>query len=89
MQCLCWVAISYDDLNVSPTALAEPTTRGLLTNSLQSIPDLILGNTAVSRNGSLYTQQLAEGPYPAASLYSERTFSFATGILARFITCRR
>ncbi len=67
----------FDDLNVSPTALSEPTTRGLLTNSLQSIPDLLLGNTAVSRNGSLYTQQLAEGPYPASSLYSERTFSFS------------
>ena len=67
-----------DDLNVSPTALAEPTTRGLLTNSLQSIPGLMLGGTAVSRNGSLYTQQLSEGPYPGPSLYNERTFSFAT-----------
>lgn len=68
----------FDDTNVSPTALAEPTTRGLLTNSMQSFSGLFLGNTAVSRNASLYVQHLAEGPYPSSSLYSERNFSFTT-----------
>jgi hypothetical protein len=81
---ICSIAVLFancnkfdDDLNVSPTALAEPTTRGLLTNSIQAIPNLVLGGTAVSRNGSLYVQYLSEGPYPGPSLYSDRTFSFS------------
>lgn len=68
----------FNDINVSPTSLAAPTTRGLLTNSLQSLSDLMLGNTAASRTGSLYIQYLAEGPYPGASLYSEKNTSFST-----------
>jgi hypothetical protein len=68
----------FDDINVAPTALSEPSSRGLLTNSIQSMPGLMMGGTAVSRNGSLYVQYLAEGPYPGPSLYNERTFSFAT-----------
>jgi hypothetical protein len=68
----------FADLNVSPTSLAAPTTRGLLTNSLQSMPDLMLGNTAAARNGSLYVQYLAEGPYPGPSLYSDKNTSFTT-----------
>lgn len=68
----------FDDINVSPAYLSEPSTKGLLTNSIQSLPGLMMGGTAVSRNGSLYVQYLAEGPYPASSLYSEKTFSFST-----------
>ena len=68
----------FGDTNVSPIALAEPTTRGLLTNSMQSFSNLFLGNSAVSRDASLYVQHLAEGPYPGASLYNVRNFSFTT-----------
>lgn len=61
----------FGTINVSPTALANPTTRGLLTNSLQSIPGLTMDVT-----GSLYSQYLSEGPYPGGSLYSTRNFAF-------------
>ena len=67
----------FDDINVSPIALSEPTTRGLLTNAIQALPSLTLGNTAISRNGSLYVQFLSEGPYPGPSLYSDRNAAFA------------
>lgn len=67
----------FDDLNVSPTALSQPTTRGLLTNAMQELTNLIFGNNAISRNGSLYVQYLSEGPYPAASLYNDRNTSFS------------
>ncbi|NII29906.1 SusD/RagB family nutrient-binding outer membrane lipoprotein [Pseudoflavitalea sp. X16] len=63
----------FDDLNVSPTALAEPTTRGLLTNVLQNLPGTAFGNNT----GNFYVQYLSEGPYPGGSLYSARTFDFA------------
>lgn len=68
----------FGDTNVSPTQLTVASTKALLTNSLQSFNDLILGNTAASRLGSLYVQHLAEGPYPGPSLYSDRNLSFAT-----------
>jgi hypothetical protein len=63
----------FGDTNVSPASLAAPTTRGLLTNSLQSMPGLMMGAL-----GNLYSQYLSEGPYPGGSLYSDKTFSFAT-----------
>ncbi|TAF51386.1 MAG: hypothetical protein EAZ62_06715, partial [Sphingobacteriia bacterium] len=52
----------FGDTNVSPAALSSPTTRGLLTNSEQSIPGLMMG--ALS---NLYSQYLSEGPYPGSS----------------------
>jgi hypothetical protein len=67
----------FDGINVSPTALPTPTTRGLLTNSMQSLSGLVLGNTAASRLGALYVQHLAEGPYPGPSLYNDRNLPFA------------
>jgi hypothetical protein len=68
----------FKDTNVNPTRLTAASTKGLLTNSLQSFSDLILGNTAASRLPALYVQQLAEGPYPGPSLYSDRNLSFST-----------
>ncbi len=61
----------FGDTNVSPAALAAPTTRGLLTNSMQSLPGLMFPAL-----GNLYSQYLAEGPYPGGSLYTDRTFAF-------------
>lgn len=63
----------FDDLNVSPTVLSEPSTRGLLTNVLQNVPGTAFGNNA----GNFYVQYLSEGPYPGGSLYSTRNFDFA------------
>ena len=67
----------FKDINVSPTQLTSASTKGLLTNSQQALSDLILGNTAASRLPALYIQHLAEGPYPASSLYSDRNLSFS------------
>lgn len=66
----------FNDINVSPNSLSAPTTRGLLTNSIQNLPGLMLGENAFSRLGSLYVQYLAEGPYPGPSLYNDRTAAF-------------
>jgi Starch-binding associating with outer membrane len=68
----------FGDTNVSPTQLTVASTNALLTNSLQSMSDLVLGNAASSRLGSLYVQHLSEGPYPGSSLYSDRNLSFST-----------
>lgn len=68
----------FDDINVSPNSLANPTTRALLTNTEQSLSDLMFGNTAASRLGSMYVQYLSEGPYPGPSLYSDKNPAFAT-----------
>lgn len=68
----------FQDINVSPIALSAPTTRGLLTNSMQSLPGLMLGDNAASRLGSMYVQYLSEGPYPGPSLYNDRNTSFST-----------
>ncbi len=67
----------FDDINISPVLLTEAKTRALLTNAIQSIPTLTMGNDAAGRLGALYVQHLAEGPYPASSLYSDRTLNFA------------
>lgn len=67
----------FGDTNVSPSQLTVAATKSLLTNSLQSLSDLTMGNTASSRLGALYVQHLAEGPYPGPSLYSDRYLSFA------------
>lgn len=68
----------FEDTNVSPTGLTLASTRSLLTNSMQSMSDLMLGNTAASRLPALYMQHLAEGPYPGPSLYNDRNLSFST-----------
>lgn len=68
----------FDDTNVAPTKLTAASTKALLTNSLQAMSSLSLGNTAVSRLGSLYVQHLSEGPYPGPSLYSDRNTSFSS-----------
>lgn len=68
----------FGDTNVSPTQLTVAATKSLLTNSLQSLSDLTMGNTATSRLAALYVQHLAEGPYPGSSLYSDRFVSFAS-----------
>ncbi|HEU0110647.1 MAG TPA: SusD/RagB family nutrient-binding outer membrane lipoprotein [Chitinophagaceae bacterium] len=67
----------FEDINESPTQLKEASTRALLTNALQQIPILTMGNDAAGRLAALYVQHLSEGPYPAASLYSDRNLSFA------------
>lgn len=64
----------FDDTNVSPTVLSQPSTRGLLTNVLQNLPSTAFGNNA----GNFYVQYLSEGPYPGGSLYNTRNFDFAS-----------
>ena len=68
----------FDDTNISPTLLTEASTKALLTNSQQSMSDLVFGNVAAARLGALYVQHLAEGPYPGPSLYNDRNLSFST-----------
>jgi len=68
----------FEDTNVSPVLLTEASTKALLTNSQQSISDLVFGNVASSRLAALYVQHLAEGPYPGPSLYNDRNLSFST-----------
>lgn len=68
---------NFGDTNISPAKLTSASTRSLLTNSIQSINDLVLGNTAASRLAALYVQHLAEGPYPGSSLYSDRNLTFS------------
>lgn len=68
----------FDDINVSPTILTSASTKGLLTNAIQDIPNHTLGNNAASRLAALYVQHLAEGPYPGSSLYSDRNLSFTS-----------
>ncbi len=68
----------FDDTNVSPTQLTEASTKALLTNSQQSMSDLVFGNVASARLGALYVQHLSEGPYPGPSLYNDRNLSFST-----------
>src|SRR5688572_26969082 len=68
----------FKDINVSPTVLTAASTKGLFTNSMQALSDLMLGNTAASRLPALFVQHLAEGPYPGPSLYNDRNLSFST-----------
>lgn len=68
---------NFGDTNVSPTQLTVAATNALLTNSMQAMSSLSLGNAAASRLGSLYVQHLAEGPYPGPSLYSDRNLAFS------------
>lgn len=68
----------FEDTNVSPVLLTEASTKALLTNSQQSISDLVFGNAASARLAALYVQHLAEGPYPGPSLYNDRNLSFST-----------
>lgn len=68
----------FKDTNITPTRLTSAATKSLLTNSLQSFSDLMLGNTAASRLPALYVQQLSEGPYPGPSLYNDRNLTFTT-----------
>ena len=67
----------FKDINVSPTQLTSASTKGLLTNSLQQIPILTMGNDAAGRLAALYVQHLSEGPYPGSSLYTDRNLNFA------------
>lgn len=67
----------FGDTNISPTKLTTAATRALLTNSLQAMSGLSLGNTAAARLGALYVQHLSEGPYPGPSLYNDRNLSFS------------
>lgn len=67
----------FEDTNISPALLTEASTKALLTNSLQAMSSLSLGNTASSRLAALYVQHLSEGPYPGSSLYSDRNLSFS------------
>ncbi|HKZ68240.1 MAG TPA: SusD/RagB family nutrient-binding outer membrane lipoprotein [Chitinophagaceae bacterium] len=67
----------FKDINISPAQLTSASTKALLTNSLQQIPILTMGNDAAGRLGALYVQHLSEGPYPGSSLYSDKNLSFA------------
>jgi hypothetical protein len=67
----------FEDTNINPTRLTSASTKGLLTNSLQAMSDLMLGNTAISRLPALFVQHLAEGPYPGPSLYNDRNATFS------------
>ena len=69
---------NFGDINISPAKLTSASTRSLFTNSMQSLNNLVLGNTAASRLGSRYVQHLSEGPYPGSSLYSDRNLAFST-----------
>lgn len=71
----------FGDTNLSPIALTSPTTRALLTNSLQSLPRLmfpgiIVNTNAANINASFYVQYLSEA-YPGQSLYSDKNLSFS------------
>lgn len=68
----------FKDTNISPTILTAASTKGLFTNSMQALSDLMLGNTAASRLPALYVQHLSEGPYPGPSLYNDRNLVFTT-----------
>jgi len=67
----------FGDTNIDPTVLTSANTGGLLTNSMQAIPTLIQGGAGTSRLANLYVQYLSEGPYPGASLYTDRNLSFS------------
>lgn len=67
----------FKDTNISPALLTKASTKALLTNSMQAMRSLSLGEVASSRLGALYVQHLSEGPYPGASLYSDRNLSFS------------
>lgn len=67
----------FGDTNISPALLTQASTKALLTNSLQAMSSLVLGSVASARLGALYVQHLSEGPYPGASLYSDRNLSFS------------
>jgi hypothetical protein len=66
----------FGDTNISPTQLTVASTDALFTSSLQAMSSLSLGNAASARLGSLYMQQLSEGPYPGPSLYNDRNLTF-------------
>ncbi|HEY0899692.1 MAG TPA: SusD/RagB family nutrient-binding outer membrane lipoprotein [Sphingobacteriaceae bacterium] len=73
----------FEDTNVDPTSLKEAPAKTLLTYSLQRVP--YLSFSSLGRNEAafstldpnFYSQYLSEGPYPAASWYSVRNFSWA------------
>lgn len=67
----------FKDTNINPTRLTAASTKGLFTNSMQAMSDLMLGNTATSRLPALFVQHLSEGPYPGPSLYSDRNLTFS------------
>ncbi len=67
----------FKDINISPAQLTSASTKALLTNSLQQIPILTMGNDAAGRLGALYVQHISEGPYPGPSLYSDKNLNFA------------
>lgn len=62
----------FGDVNVSPTIPASAPAKSLLTNSLQSLPGTVFGNSTAN----FYVQYLSEGPYPGASLYNGKNFSW-------------
>ncbi|RYG96848.1 SusD/RagB family nutrient-binding outer membrane lipoprotein [archaeon] len=62
----------FGDVNESPYALQGTSSRSLLTNALKNLAGTVSGyNSSV-----FYVQYLSEGPYPGASRYSTRNFSF-------------
>ncbi|WP_242929496.1 SusD/RagB family nutrient-binding outer membrane lipoprotein [Pontibacter vulgaris] len=72
----------FDDTNVDPRQVKEAPTRTLLTFALQQLPFTVWNAPIRNVAGygteylDLYAQHLAEGPYPASSLYSVRNLSW-------------
>lgn len=66
----------FADINVDPTAVSAVPTKALLTNVFNGANGSF-HSTAFGINTSIfYVQQLSEGPYPGASLYSNRNFEW-------------
>src|SRR6187402_3198736 len=63
----------FGDTNVDPTKVSVASTKSLLTNSLQTLQGTVFGENT----SNFYVQYLSEGPYPAASLYSNVNFDWA------------
>ncbi|MFD2248552.1 SusD/RagB family nutrient-binding outer membrane lipoprotein [Pontibacter ruber] len=72
----------FDDINVDPRQVKEAPTRTLLTFSLQQLPFTTWNSPIRNVAGygteymALYSQHLAEGPYPGSSLYNVRNLSW-------------
>lgn len=63
----------FDDVNTSQYALSKVSTRALLTNSIQSLPQANFGIASYV----FYAQYLSEGPYPGASRYNTVRFDYS------------
>lgn len=69
--------VDFADLNNDPTKVSTVPTKALLTNSLQTLPGTVFGPaTGSTLSFAAYAQHISEGPYPGASLYNVRNYSW-------------